>query len=125
MIPNPKIEGVDPKYLFEYEGEHGEFYIGPIGGMLERTFGFYYRDEKYELCFYADRVWDGKNYDVLIEDATMLKFHGASPRVEPRDYDGIAHNMTRFFSERFFLSPRRPIPATEEFRSLRLVWKLK
>ena len=126
MIPNPKIEGVDPNDLFEYEGDKGFFYIGLIGAMPERTLGFYYRDDQYEFCFYAEQEWDGRRvYDVVVRDASMFRFTGPSPKIDRRDYDVIASNMTRFFSERFFFVPKKPIPSTEKFRNLRFSWKLR
>lgn len=125
MAFEPTIEGIEKEYVVECDGESGKFYIGSIGGMPEREFGFYYRDDMYEFCFYADRNWDEKKFDINVKDATRFRFNGASPKINPRDYDRIARNMAKFFAVRSFLLPHRLIPPTEEFRHLRLSWNLK
>jgi hypothetical protein len=124
MTTEPTIEGVEKKYIVECDGEPGKFYIASIGSMPEREFGFYYRDDVYEFCFYADQIWDGRKFDIDVKDATRFRFTGASPKINPSDYDRIARNMAKFFATRSFLLPHRPIPSTEEFRRLRLSWKL-
>lgn len=124
MAFEPTIEGIEAKYIVECDGEPGKFYVGSIGAMPETGWGFYYRDDEYEFCFYADRSWDGIKFDIDVNDATRSRFTGASPDINPRDYDRIARNMAKFFAARFFIVPTRPIPPTEEFRHLRLSWKL-
>jgi hypothetical protein len=121
----PTIEGVNPRYLFEYEDECGQCHIGGTGGMPEREFAFYYGDSKYEFCFYADEHWEGNEFDVEVKNATIYRFHGPRPRIDPADFDRIRRNMTRFFATRWFLDPTKPIPPTEKFRSLKLSWLLR
>jgi hypothetical protein len=125
MAFEPKIEGVKQADLFEYEEECGKFYIAGVGGMPEREHAFYYGDGKYEFCFYAVSHWEGDEYTVEVNDATIYRFHGPSPRISPDDFDRIGRNMSKFFAERWFLAPRKPIPSTEKFRSLYLSWLLK
>jgi hypothetical protein len=124
MTFEPKIEGVKREDLFEYEDECGNYYISWVGGMPEREHAFYYGDDKYEFCFYADRKWDGNKFDVDIKNATIYRFHGPRPRINAEDFDRIGRNMAKFFSERWFLVPNKPIPPTEKFRSLTLSWLL-
>jgi hypothetical protein len=120
----PTIEGVRRKDLVEYADELGEVCIGRVGGMPEREHAFYYRDAKYEFCFYADCKCDGDKFDIDVKNATVQRFHGSRPRIDYRDLDRIARNMARFFAERRFLSSRKPVPPNETFRSLKLSWRL-
>ena len=124
MTFEPKIEGVERSSLFEYEDECGKCYIGGIGGMPEREHGFYYADSKYEFCFYADRHWEGSEYDVEVQNATIYRFHWPRPRINPDHFDRIGRNMTSFFAARWFHLPSQLIPQTEKFRSLSLSWVL-
>jgi hypothetical protein len=116
------IDGVEASSLFEYDDEFGKCYIGGVGGMPEHP--FYYADHKYEFCFYADQNWEGSDLDVVVEDATIYRFHGPSPHIYPDDFVRISRNMAKFFCARWFLGPERPIPSTEKFRSLKLSWVL-
>jgi hypothetical protein len=120
----PQIEGVKRSWLFEFEDEEGKCYIGGVGGMPEREHAFYYADAKYEFCFYAVSKWEGAEYDVEVTDASVYRFHGPSPHIDPKDFDRIARNMAKFFATRWFIAPSEPIPPTEHFRSLRLSWVL-
>ena len=122
MTFEPTIDGVEASDLFEYEDEFGKCYIGGVGGMPERSHAFYYADQKYEFCFYADQNWEGSEVDVVVRDATIYRFHGPSPHIDPDDFNRIGRNMAKFFSAHWFLSPKRPIPSTEKFRSLKLEW---
>ncbi len=124
MAFEPKIKGVNSSGLFEYEDELGKCYIGGTGGMPEREHAFYYADDKYEFCFYADRNWDGDEFDVDVKNATIYRFHGPRPDIDPADFDRISRNMVKFFATRWFLVPGKPIPPTEKFRSLKLSWRL-
>jgi hypothetical protein len=125
MTFQPKIDGVKHENLFEYEDECGKYYIGWIGGMPERDHAFYYGDSQYEFCFYAESHWEGNEYDVEVKNASIYRFHGPNPTIDPGDFDRLARNMSRFFAERWFLVPNKPIPATEKFRGLSLSWVLR
>jgi hypothetical protein len=125
MAFEPTIQGIDASWLFEFEDECGKYYITNVGGMPEREHTFYYGDGKYEFCFYARQHWEGSEFDVEVYDATVRRFYGPSPRIDPQDFDRISRNMARFFAVRWFLSARRPIPSTEKFRSLKLSWVLR
>jgi len=121
----PTIEGVQRASLVEYADELGKVYIGGAGYMPEPGYCFYYKDAKYEFCFYADSLYEGSVFDIDVKDATVHRFHGSSPQIDHSDFERIARNMARFFSERWFLSPRKPVPPTEQFRSLKLSWVLR
>jgi hypothetical protein len=125
MAFEPTIKGINSKSLFEFEDDLGKVYIGGAGGMPERLHTFYYADGKYEFCFYARRDWEGDEYDVEVYDATIDRFTGPSPRIDPRDFDRISRNMAKFFAVRSFLVPSRPIPPEEKFRNLTLSWVLR
>jgi hypothetical protein len=127
MAFEPKIKGINSKSLFEFEDDLSKCYIGGAGGMPERLHTFYYADAKYEFCFYTRRHGEGDEYeyDVEVYDATVDRFTGSSPRIDPRDFDRISRNMARFFAVRSFLVPSRPIPSEEKFRSLKLTWVLR
>ena len=112
------------KDLVEYTDELGKVYIGGVGYMPEPGVGFYYRDAKYEFCFYADCKYDGDKFDIDVRDATVQRFRGVKPRINFQDFDRIARNVARFFAERWFLSSRKPVPPNEHFRSLKLSWRL-
>jgi hypothetical protein len=101
-----------------------KFYIAWVGGMPEREHAFYYADGKYEFCFYAERLWHGSQYDVVVKYATVDRFHGANPRINPEDFERIRRNMAAYFSDRWFFIPTEPMPPTEEFRSVVLSWRL-
>ena len=105
----PKIKGINASSLFEVEDDLGKCYIGGAGGMPERLHTFYYADVKYEFCFYTRRHWEGDEYDVEVYDASVDRFTGPSPRIDPRDFDRISRNMTRFFTVRSFRVPRKLI----------------
>jgi hypothetical protein len=120
----PKMKGVARSSLFEYEDKYGKCYIGSVGGMPEREHTFYYADHRYEFCFYADQKWDGSSFDIDVTEATIYRFHGPRPHVDPADFDRIARNMAKFFASRWFLAPRDPIPSSEKFRGLKLSWTL-
>jgi hypothetical protein len=124
MTFQPKIEGVKRERLFEYEDECGKFYIGRVGQMPEREHTFYYADSRYEFCFYADQKWKGNEFEVDVKNATIYRFHGPKPRINPDDFDRISRNMAKFFAERWFLVASKPIPSTEHFRGMRLSWAL-
>jgi len=124
MAFEPKIKGVNASDLFEYEDEFGKCYIGSIGSMPERENAFYYADAKYQFCFYVVRTWDGSEFDVDVKGATIYRFHGPRPRIDPRDFERISRNMAKFFAERCFLAPALSIPAGQKFRSLKLSWVL-
>jgi len=124
MAFKPKIDGVNEKELLEYESDGHKFYMAWVGGMPEREHAFYYADDRHEFCFYADRKWEGSEYDVYVRNATIYRFHGSHPRINPDDYGYLRERMARFFSERWFLDPLRPIPANEKFRNLTLSWVL-
>jgi hypothetical protein len=124
MAFTPQIEGIKPSDLFEFDGEFGKFYMTDVGGMPERENAFYYADGKYEFCFYADRTWEGDQFDVEVKNATIYRFHGPHPRINPDDFDRIARNMARFFASRWFLTANKPIPPTEKFRNLKFSWGL-
>jgi hypothetical protein len=124
MAFKPKIEGVKQSSLVEFKNESGQFYTAWLGGMPEREHTFYYADGKYEFCFYAERHWEGDQYDVVVKDATIYPFHGPSPRIDPEDFECIRRNMATFFAGRWFLVPTESIPSTEKFRSLMLSWRL-
>ena len=125
MTFEPKIEGVRQEDLFEYEDKYGKCYIGWVGGMPEREHAFYYADSKYEFCFYAMQHWKGSEYVVEVKDATIYRFHGPSPRISPDNFDRVSRNMAKFFADRWFLIPSKPIPSAERFRGLNLSWVLK
>jgi hypothetical protein len=125
MTFEPKIEGINPRYVFEFEDECGQCYIGGAGYMPDWRFAFYYADCKYEFCFYADQHWEGNEFEVEVKDATLARFKGGSPRIDPADFDRISRNMARFFATRWFLDPIRPNPPKEHFRSLKLSWVLR
>lgn len=125
MAFKPKMEGVKQSSLVEFADECGKFYVGWVGGGAPgREHAFYYADEKYEFCFYADQHWEGDQYDVVVKDATIHLFHGPSPRISPDDLERIRRNMATYFADRWFLIPREPIPSTEKFRNLKLSWVL-
>ena len=124
MTLEPNIKGVNSSDLFEYEDELGKCFIGSVGGMPQREHAFYYADDKYEFCFYAVQNWHGSEFDVDVKDATIYRFHGPSPYIDPNDFDRIGRNMAKFFTERWFLAPAKPIPSREKFRSLKLSWVL-
>ena len=124
MSFKPKIDGVEASYLHEYEDELGKFYVAGVGGMPEREHAFYYADQKYEFCFYADQEWEGREFDVVVKHATIYLFHGPRPHINPGDCHRIGRNMAEFFAERWFFVPSKPIPSTQKFRSLKLEWRL-
>jgi len=121
----PTIEGVRRKDLVEYTDELGKVYIGGVGYMPEPGFGFYYRDAKYEFCFYADCKYDGEKFDIDVRDATVQRFQASSPPIDYRDLDRVARNMARFFAERQFLSPCKSLPPGEKFLRLKFSWLLR
>jgi hypothetical protein len=122
----PKMKGMEGRILFEYEDERSKCYLGYAGWMPElRGYAFYYNDDTYEFCFYANCKYDGDTtYDVVVNHATTQRFHGGFPRIDPADIDRIRRNMEKFFSTRAFLVPSEPIPPTVDFRNLILSWRL-
>lgn len=125
MAFEPTIKGVNPSYLFEFEDECGQCHIGGTGYMPGWEFAFYYADSKYEFCFYANRRWEGDQFDVDVKNATIYRFDGPRPRIDPADFDRISRNMAGYFATRSFLDPTTPNPSTEKFRSLKLSWVLR
>jgi hypothetical protein len=119
----PTIKGVQRNDLVEYTDELGKVCIGGVGYMPEPGVGFYYRDAKYEFCFYADCKYDADKFDVDVRNATVQRFHGASSRIDYQDFDRVARNMARFFAERSVLDPRKP--PTEKFHRLKFSWLLR
>lgn len=125
MTFEPKMKGVNQSSLVEFQDERAKFYIAWVGGGApDREHAFYYADTKYEFCFYADPHWEGDRYDVVVKGATIHLLHGPSPQISPDDFERIRRNMVRYFADRWFLIPTRPIPPTEKFGDVKLSWGL-
>jgi hypothetical protein len=124
-IPIPGLEppeGVAEKYLFKIEGPDGPCFIAAAGGMPEREHTYVYQDKDYYFYFYAKSAWEGDIYDIDIENATVAKFTGPTPRVQSNDLPRIANNIRAYFEGRSFIFPSRPRPSGEHFRNLTFSW---
>jgi hypothetical protein len=120
----PKIEGINKSTLIEIKGERGNCYMASVGGMPERLHTFFNGDDTYQFCFYANRKWEGDEFDVEVFEASIYRFHGPRPYVNPDDMEYIRQNTEKFFTTRCFLTFREPIPSTEKLRKVILSWRL-
>ena len=69
--------------------------------MPEREHTFVYRDQDDYFYFYARQTWEGNDvYDVDVENATVSKFTGPTPRIRPEHLGRIARNMQTYFERR-------------------------
>lgn len=91
-------EGFDPKYDIEVDKETGCFMKGAFT-MPESDWCFLYHDKKYHFWFYADRIWEGRLYDVSVRRTSNGKLYrgGGVPAIKVIDLPVIKRNMEKVF----------------------------
>ncbi len=116
---------IDEKNLINMQGEEGDFYISSAGGKPELENCFFYGDSRYQFFFYAKLISINKDdYDIEIFTASVKRLSGPPPKIENQYLPLIEQNIIKFFRERQFHLPTRPINSANQARKICFKWRV-